>query len=552
MPADPKLLLERYSRLLTRRKNHETVWEQIADVMMPQRTGIISRRTPGEKRTTKQFDGTAIRSSVLLASTLQSTLWPSGLHTFSIKYRDKALNDDKATQDWTEDTVRRKNEAITQSTFDLHDMETKLDLVVFGICCMLCEEEREGAKFRGLRFQSIPVGDFVVDENGAGQVDTVGRCITITARAARDKWGEKAITQQMRDMLAKEPEKPFTIIHFVTPRPEEEQKGRFRNMPWMSAYIEVSSKALIGKEAGYHEMPFFTPRWGKATGEMYGYGPGHQALPDVQTVNRADEMFLKSWAKAIDPPTQSRWNGVVGSIKSYPGGNTVVRDINDYKENPSQARFDVHAAGTADKRQAIREAFFVDQLALKESPQMTALEVQVRFELMQRVLGPTLGRLRGEYYNPMIERVFGIMARAGALLPIPQRVRDYVREVGQFDIEYEGPMARSQRSPELVAIERSYALGNAIATIYPPVFDLIDHDDVYRNVWKITGAPQSSLRGKEQIELLRNQRKQQQDATMALQVAGGAAEAGGKVAPLVKAVGELGRNGGFVPAEEAR
>ena len=51
---------------------------------------------------------------------------------------------------------------------------------------------------------------------------------------------------------------------------------------------------------------------------------------------------------------------------------------------------------------------------------MTATEVQVRYELMQRLLGPTLGRFQSEFLNPLIERVFGIMFRANAFLPAPE------------------------------------------------------------------------------------------------------------------------------------
>ena len=39
-----------------------------------------------------------------------------------------------------------------------------------------------------------------------------------------------------------------------------------------------------------------------------------------------------------------------------------------------------------DVRASVRRIFFSDQLELNEGPQMTATEVQVRYELMQRLL----------------------------------------------------------------------------------------------------------------------------------------------------------------------
>jgi len=548
MPVDPKHLLQRYERLLARRRLHEDVWEQIAEQILPQRTGIISKRSPGEKRTTKLFDGTAPDAALLLASTMHSTLTPSAAPWFSVKYRDEALNDDKAVQDWSEDTVRRMDEAISNSTFDLHVMECYLDYVAFGICCMQIERNAEG----GLQFQSVPVGQFVVDEDAEGRVDTVARSFTLTARAAVDRWGEEAVSEAIRNASTKEPEKPFTFMHWVGPRPEKEQTKKLKNMPWISAYVEVGAKTLVGKEAGFHEMPYVTPRWGKATGECYGYGPGHTALPFVQTLNELTRLFLKTAGKAADPPTASRWNGVVGPIKWFPGGNTVVRDINDFKEFPPQARLDIIQVLANDLRTEVRRNFHVDQLALKETPQMTALEVQVRFELMQRVLGPTLGRLRGEFFTPSIERVFGIMSRERQFLPVPAILRDYIQDVGEFDVQYEGPMARAQRTPELVAIERSYTMGGVIAQVYPAIFDIPDHDKVFRHIWQVTGAPSDNLRSEEEVKAIRDKRAQQEQAAAVGQLALGATEGAKNLAPIAEVVRKAGENGGVIPADQAR
>ena len=71
-------------------------------------------------------------------------------------------------------------------------------------------------------------------------------------------------------------------------------------------------------------------------------------------------------------------------------------------------------------RTAIRQAYYSDQLQLQEGPQMTATEVQVRYELMQRLFN--ISRFQSEFLNPLIERVFGIMFRAGALLPEPESI----------------------------------------------------------------------------------------------------------------------------------
>ncbi len=63
------------------------------------------------------------------------------------------------------------------------------------------------------------------------------------------------------------------------------------------------------------------------------------------------------------------------------------------------------------RREAIRQAFFVDQLMLRESPNMTATEVIARNEEKMRLLGPVLGRLQAEMLQPLINRSFNLLAK---------------------------------------------------------------------------------------------------------------------------------------------
>ena len=161
-------------------------------------------------------------------------------------------------------------------------------------------------------------------------------------------------------------------------------------------------------------------------------------------------------------------------------------------------------------RTAIRQAYYSDQLQLQDGPQMTATEVQVRYELMQRLLGPTLGRFQSEFLNPLIERSFGIMLRAGALMQPPEIIQDT-----KMDIEYVGPLARSQRMEEANAIDRLYQLAMNIAQIDPAIMDNINHDEAIRMRAKLLGVPNSVLNGKDEVE----EKRQAQQAAQAQQQA---------------------------------
>ena len=184
-------------------------------------------------------------------------------------------------------------------------------------------------------------------------------------------------------------------------------------------------------------------------------------------------------------------------------------------------------------RQAIRQAYYSDQLQLQEGPQMTATEVQVRYELMQRLLGPTLGRFQSEFLNPLIERTFGIMFRAGALMPEPEIIKG-----SKIDVEYVGPLARSQRMEEAVAIERLYSLAMNVVQIDPSIMDNIDHDEAIRMRAKLLGVPKTVLRGSEEVDEMREQRAEQQAMMQQQQLAQQQAET---ALSQGKAMSELGK-----------
>jgi hypothetical protein len=274
-------------------------------------------------------------------------------------------------------------------------------------------------------------------------------------------------------------------------------------------------------------MPYLVTRWSKASGEEYGRSPAYNALPDIKTLNKAVELGLKAWAKAIDPPLLVEDDGVIGKVRTTPAGITVVRRDGAIKPLDTGARFDVSDMKETELRGAIKQAFFSDQLELQQGPQMTATEVQVRYELMQRLLGPTLGRFQTEFLNPLIERCFSIMDRNEKFLPAPEALDGI-----SIDIEYVGPLARSQRMEEAVAVERLYEMAANLAQIAPEVMDNIDHDAAIRSRAELLGVPKNIMRDPQEIAEQRKAKMEQQQQMAEMQQAQQGADVVSKVAPI--------------------
>jgi len=278
------------------------------------------------------------------------------------------------------------------------------------------------------------------------------------------------------------------------------------------------------------------PRWAKTPGEKYGRGPGHLALPDVKTLNKAKELGLKTWAKVLDMPTMTEDDGVVGNIRNHPGGNTIVRNTDRslkplYPPGTFRDAIGGDQLKTADLQASIRRYFYADQMELPVGPAMTAFEVAKRFELLQRLLGPTMGRQETEFLNPLIDRMFGIMLRHGAL-PKPPDV--LVQAGAQIDVQYEGPLAKSQRLAEVEGLERLQALVVNAATLDPSIVDNIDYDEAIHLAADVLGVPPKLLRDPDDVKKMRDQRAQQQAQQQQIADTSSVAAAAGKAIPAIK------------------
>ena len=484
----------------------EDHWQEILDYVMPRKADIVTKRTKGEKRAEVLFDSTAITASNLLSASLQGTLTSPSMQWFYLKLREKELNEIRDVQLWLEDSAKRMYDVFNESNFNTEVHEMYLDMVTMGTASLFVEEGIGGFDEAGVHFNTLHISEYYIQENTSGYVDTVYRKYKLTARQAVQEFGEDSLGEKVLQAAKDKPDKKFNFIHAVEPLEDYERsmgKGATK-LPFHSCHVCEEDKMVV-RGGGYNEFPYLVPRWSKATGEIYGRSPSYNALADIKTLNKSVEIGLKAWSKAIDPPLLVQDDGVIGRVRMTPGVITVVR--NDAAVKPFQSGANVQLTDMKEEqlRSAIRQAYYSDQLQLQQGPQMTATEVQVRYELMQRLLGPTLGRFQSEFLNPLIERVFGIMNRAGALLEAPPEVQG-----AKLDIEYVGPLARSQKMEEAIAVERLYQLVMQIAPADPSLMDIIDNDEAIRARAELLGVPKSVLRGRDEVEELREARMQQQ------------------------------------------
>jgi hypothetical protein len=174
-------------------------------------------------------------------------------------------------------------------------------------------------------------------------------------------------------------------------------------------------------------------------------------------------------------------------------------------------------------RDAIREGFHNDELQLKESPQMSATEAQIRYELMNRVLGPTAGRIQN-FLSQILDRTFKTLLRNKQFGHHPRSRCSQAK--AQYKLVYSGALVRAQQSDEVAAIERWLGQVGAAAKVFPQVMNVVDILAWARGLADKLGVPPKMLRTDKEVQALVEQQQQvaAAQARLALQQQKGAAD----------------------------
>ncbi len=500
-------LLERYRRLKDDRRTWDAHWQDIAEVMLPQRADFTGAHVAGAKRTDAIFDGTPLLAVRGLAAAIDSMVKPKTTRWFSIRTADPALAEDDAVKDWLE-----RAEAVTfaavyerRAGFVQRSGEVDADLAAFGTGALLISENRT---LDGLAFRSIPLHRLYLAESEAGDIDTAFIRLDLSARQAAQRWGRERLGDAVRAALAgNRPDQRFEFVHAILPRAERDPRRRDnRNLPFASTVVDVKAERIVS-ESGFHEFPLAVPRWDTRAGEVYGRSPGMLALPDALTLQQMGKTILKAGQKAVDPPIIAPNDGLIKSAQLFPGGIVTYDARSAVKLGGRKPVDTLDITGNIpigremqqDVREQIFAAFFRNVLNLPvDRPTMTATEVIERKEEFVRTIGPVFGRLENDYAGPVAERVFAILLRLGRF-PVPPPILQG-REVR---FEYANPVQKVRQQIETLGAVRTIEMIAPFVEANPEIMDNFDADAIARDAGAFNGMPQRWLRNQGDVAALR-------------------------------------------------
>lgn len=497
-------------------------WQDIGDILHPARATFTRAGGNGGDRLSTIYDGSPRLASRQLATTLDGLLKPKSANWFGGTVDDDEIAESEEAKTWFEIADKRMWSGIyrPRARFTQKSGEVDNDLVGFGTGVLWCEENRD---LNGLLFRSHHLSRVVLGENEEGVIDQIGVEEDLTPGQAVKRFGEENISDKVKDAgkNPKSAEKKFPFVQLVLPRDDRDaQKLDAGNLAFASVVIDLAGEK-IAKEGGFYEFPASVPRWGTVQGEIFGqYCPGMYALPDSKTLQAMGKTLLVAGQRAVDPPLWAVSDSVVSSVRNFPGGVTFVDP--DATQGgapigafPTSLNLPIGRDMQQDYRQQVEAAFFRNVFNLPiDGPRMTATEILERKEEFVRTLGPIFGRLETDYIGTTIERVFGIMERAGAFPDRPDILIDR-----QISFTFQSPIQTARKQIEVAGLSRSLEILAPVFQFQPEIADNFDGDAITRDAPDWGGIPSDWLRTKDEVEEIRGNRAQQQQAEQTLTAA---------------------------------
>lgn len=501
MDEKAKEICTRLSMLQSLRNPHENVWRRCFKYTHPLRANGFSGETidaeQGAAIKSRLTDSTATEAVRVLSSNIMSGMTPANSIWFELDAGDESEDGKR----WLKDAADIIWKNIHASNFDAEAFESCIDVIDAGWFALYIDVDRERG---GYVFEQWPIsGVYAASSKAGGRVDTVYRTYQLTALQAKNEFPGK-VSEDIERAAEKTPDAKFDFVHAIYPRQTYVVGAKLaKNLPIASCHVEMKSKSVV-REGGYHEFPVVVPRWMLIPGTCYGVGPVFDALPDIGMINELRSMELVAADIAISGMWIAEDDGVLNprNVKVGPRKIIVANSVDSMKELKTSADFNV-AFTSEDRIQAqIRKLLLADQLQAQDGPAMTATEVHVRVQLIRQLLGPIYGRLQAEYLQPLIERCFGLAARAGVLPPAPESLQNR-----EYSIKYISPLARAQRLEEVTAIDTYVAGAAQMAEVDPTVLDNINLDEAMQYKGTALGVPNAVIRSRDEVMALRKARE---------------------------------------------
>lgn len=554
MPSAPKDavtgLIRRYDQLKGERDSQwRSTWQLISNMFLPQDSDIQTQKYAGNISgwTGEIYDTTGIEAAETLKTGQYNWLTPPNQPWAEFTSPEELKNnedegdgamDQDAKDFWARATDRTRME-LARSNFYGVAAQHYLGKAVFATDLVICEESKKN----GLLFRHYKIGTYCIEEDDEGIVDTAFIEFEWTFRQIEQffsKTGDN-IPEKLRAAAAEGKEgykRKFQLLHCIYPRKESERNPKRKdgsNKPIASVYLSLEfNQGEPIREGGFDESPILCSRFDKWGGtSVWGYGPAYLMLTVARQLNFVQQNLdavaeLHAYPRVLIP------DNLAGDVDLRAGGATTF-DTSNPNGMPSEwgtvSEYKLGLEMQEQRRNALREAFKTKAFNLLNSEplldkKMTAYEISQRQAEQLGSFTPSFGRSITEFLNPLMQRVFGILYRAGKFGKAPDSLLvdtgNGTRGLAMPQVIISNRLTDALRALKNRSTEETFQfiLANQLMEMKPEIMDNFDLDKVIREYAENAGMPPDqmrSMKGQKGVMGIRTARAQMQQAQMKAQ-----------------------------------
>lgn len=453
MAYDAKGACERYSKLATEDEQYwQSNLQDIYDYAQPfrQAAGFHGRgasgKQPGERRTTKIYDATAVVSTMRGAGKLKQAITPDDQDFFLLApgpLVDAGQKDRLAKE--LEDTTAIVRAIFQGPHFSPGVDGMYLDLYAGQGALMVLKGNEETL----VEFVSLPAHRVVIDTDPFGRTNGWYYPIRMAAAQIPKRWPEYKKLRWLTDLIREKPDDEVEVLLVCT-------REGIRSYNWQ-VILKDKQHELFQEEL--RSSPFITPRWFVVPGERRGRGPLMLAMPHIKTLNKAVEMQLQAGAFALMGAWMTSDDQIYNprKISLAPGGMVKVKRTGgplgaSLERLPVAENFDLGSIIIQELRMQIKEMLHDEPLPPEGGSVRSPTEIIARLRRLSESINTAFGRLHSELFRPLIERVLDILQQWG-LVSDAIRIDDYIMK-----IQVLSPLANSQMMEEIEKTLRFYQI----------------------------------------------------------------------------------------------
>ena len=472
-------------------------FEEAYEYCLPNRESFYDE-SPGQRRTDKIFDETAVVGVQEFASRLQAGITPTFARWADFQAGSEIPQEQKSFINLELDKITDYVFQVLQnSNFNQEIHESFMDLAI-GTGVILVEE---GDSVDPIKFTAVPLTRVCLNNGPDGKIDTIYRTRLCKPHEINILYPKAVLPENFNPLKNKKKIKIIESIYKVYE--DNVEKYKF-------CVVMENPKAILLEEEyeGEGSNPYLVFRWNKASGEVYGRGPVFNAMGAIKTCNLTIELILQNAQMSVSGVYTYEDDGVINpdNISLVPGSLIpVAPGSRGLLPIQAASNFDVAQLVLNDMRQNIKKALYMEALGRPEGTPMTATEVSERMADLSRQIGSSFGRLQSELINPLLKRIIRILSKQGRI-DIP-KVNG--REV---KIAPRSPLAQAQHLQDVADVTRFNEI--IAGTFGPQMINLIvDQNETAKYLAEKMNLPEKLIRNEqEQKELVNRMQQLQQSA----------------------------------------